>query len=371
MGQLTILITACEASGDRLAAPIMAALKQQYPHIHFIGVGGPHMQAQGLTSAFPMADLNVMGFTDVLPALPRILTRLRQLTALAKTQRPALMLTVDGSTFSAALRQRVFPLGIPCVHYVVPKVWAWRQGRVHRLKKSLTHLLAELPLGIELFQNAGVPTTYIGHPSVQALLAMPAPAQQQFQLAMLPGSRTAELQRHWPTMLATFTRLQQLHPQLTGLVVLPTPAHAAKLHAITAYQHLPITVVVGEDRFTALQHCRAALAKSGTVTLELAALRVPTIVIYRMGWLTHTIAKLFVKLPFISLPNIILGTCLFPEFIQHAASPENLTRALHPLLQNQSTKRTQQLFTQLATALHTPQPPAQRAAQILAQYLPK
>lgn len=370
--EVTILITAAEASGDRLAAPIMEALRKKNPHLRFVGVGGPLMQAQGLHSLFPMEDLAVMGITDVLPALPRLLKRLSELKAYAQKNKPALLLTVDGSTFSAALRKRIHPLGIPCIHYVVPKVWAWRQGRVHRLKKHLTHLLAELPLGIELFQSAGVPTTYIGHPSVQALLALkkPKPAAPP-TLALLPGSRKGELTRHWPLMLATLQRLQNHTPHLHATVILPTAKHAALLQSIAPLPQHHCTVVAGENRFAALATCTAALAKSGTVTLELAALQVPTVVLYRMGALTHALAKKLVKVPYISLPNILLKKALFPEFIQSEATPENLEKALRPLLEKAPPKAMEKDFQALKNLLQTPEPPAQKAAEILSRYLPR
>lgn len=368
----TILITAGEASGDRLGGALMAALKRKRKDLRFIGVGGPAMEAEGLSPLFPMSDLSVMGLLEVIPAIPRILSRVSQLARLAETELPALVITIDSQDFSARVAKAMHQLRIPHVQYSAPKIWAWRQHRVHKLKNLYTHLLTILPFEAQFFSSAGIPTTYVGHPAITALAPYKTD-NQTFALALLPGSRKSELKRHWPTMLATYRRLRQLHPQLSAVLALPNESAVHTLREIAPW-HMSenIQLVFGEGRFLALAQCRAALAKSGTVNLELALLGVPAVVLYKMNPITHFIAQYLIKLPAISLPNLILGKTVYPEFIQSAATPENLARALHPLLSDpKSHQRQSILLTQLAAAMRTPLPPAELAANTILPLLPR
>lgn len=371
----TILITAGEASGDRLGAALMAALKKHRKHLRFIGVGGPQMQKHGLASAFPMSDLAVMGLAEVLPSIPRILRRIRQLKGLAEHERPSLVITIDSQDFSKRLAQALRPLGISHLHYVAPKVWAWRQGRVHKLKKLYTHLLTILPFETGFFRSAGIPTTYVGHPALTTLAPYAAHAtpSKSPTLALLPGSRRSELTRHWPLFLTTYRMLKALMPNLAATLALPDQAALALCRRLAPWQSADaITPVLGEGRFKALASATAALSKSGTNNLELALLGTPAVVCYRMSPLSFAIAKRLVKVPFISLPNLILNRQAYPEYVQHAATPTALARALQPLLQQPAARKAQQtLLLKLKTLMQTPQPPAEQAAAIALELLEK
>jgi lipid-A-disaccharide synthase len=374
----TIFIVASEPSGDRLGGALMAELNAQTPNLQWVGVGGDHMAAQGLISAFPIADLAVMGLAEVLPAIPRLWRRLNQLQALAFATKPDLILTIDGQDLSKRLAQRLKPLGVPHLQYVAPKVWAWRPGRVHKLKHLYTHVLCNLPFEAPWFANAGLPTTYVGHSMVEALAQVPTPPHQALQLALLPGSRRTELARHWPTFLATYRRLKSLIPALHGALVLPDTAAVERCRLLAPWQaHEGLEIVVGEARFAVLAQCRAALAKSGTNNLEMALLNLPAVVCYRMNALTYWLAQRLVKVKNISLPNLILSPpgqrrsgVIYPEFLQQAAKPENLTRALYPLLTNaQALKAQQAKLQQVAAAMATPEPAARLAARVVQHYL--
>jgi lipid-A-disaccharide synthase len=362
---LTLMISAGEPSGDRLGAALMAALKKKIPHVRFIGVGGPEMEKQGLTSHFPYTDLALMGLLEVVPSIPRIIGHLSRLQLLAETERPAALITIDSQDFSSRLAARVAHLGIPRIQYVAPKVWAWRQGRARKLSRIYTKLLSILPFEGEFFKTSGIPAPYVGHPAVEALKDMPANSMSTaFNLALLPGSRRQELKRHWPLMLATYRRLRTLHMPLTATLALTDERALAQCQALAPWEDTDgLTVVLGGDRFQALSQCRAALSKSGTNNLELALLGVPAVVCYRMNALTYFLAKRLVKVKYISLPNLIMNEVVYPEFIQNGATPENLTRALHPiLLQKQAFGRQKTLLTRLKTVMATPQPPAEMAA---------
>lgn len=381
----TILITAGEPSGDRLAAALMATLRRKRKDIKFIGVGGPLMAENGLKSLFPMSDLAVMGLAEVLPAIPRILRRVSQLSRLAEAEFPALVITVDSQDFSARVAHGMQHLRIPHIHYVAPKVWAWRQGRTAKLRHLYTHLLTILPFEAPFFAAAGIPTTYVGHPATTAMAEI-RPEHRTFTLAMLPGSRRVELRRHWPTMLATYRLLRTKNPELSGLLALPDDSALPLLHKIAPWSAEDnIQTVAHEHRFKALASCRAALAKSGTVNLELALLNIPAVVMYKMNPITFALAKKLVKTPYISLPNLILNPTaltspqaenrthtLYPEFIQNEATPENLARALTPLLSDTKPYQHQKtLLTHLHAAMKTALPPAELAANIILPLLPR
>ncbi len=380
----TLLIIASEPSGERQAAALMHELNAQYPNLKWVGVGGPLMQAQGLKTLFPQTDLAVMGIVEVLCAIPRIRQRLQQIFALAQAAKPNVVITIDGQEFSQQVAKKLKPLDIAHVQYVAPKVWAWRQGRVHKLKHLYTHLLCNLPFEAAWFSAAGLPTTYVGHPMVAQLGSLKWPTQTALQLALLPGSRGTELARHWPLMLATYRRLKSLIPPLTGLLTLPDEAAVARCRALAPWDDAEgLEVVVGEGRFAALTQCRAALAKSGTNNLELAFLNLPAVVCYRMNPISFALVRRLVKVKYVSLPNLLLNPpaplgatplpqqgLVFPEFIQAAAKPQNLARALYPLLTQAKPHRAQQ--QRLATVrglMQTPKPAAHNAAGVVVALL--
>lgn len=391
-----ILITAGEPSGDRLGAALMAALKKKRNDLGFIGVGGPLMEAQGLKSAFPMSDLSVMGLAEVVPAIPRILARINQLVALADREGPALAVVIDAQDFSARLAGKLqhLPLtgrGVPVVHYVAPKVWAWRQGRVKKLHKIYKHLLTVLPFEGPFFQRAGIATTYVGHPALNMLAPYMVTNNQSpvtsHQLALLPGSRGAEFKQHWPLLLETYRTLRKQVPNLKAVLALPDEKALATCQQLASWgADEEITPVYGEARFKALTQCRAALAKSGTNNLELALLGVPAVICYRMNPLTYQLAKWLVRVPYVSLPNLVLNpqavgqrphargagekAPVYPEYLQGGATAKNLASALYPLLTDARayTRQTAQL-AKMRAALQTPTPPAQMAADAVLSHL--
>ncbi|PZP39820.1 MAG: lipid-A-disaccharide synthase [Pseudomonas fluorescens] len=374
----TILISAGEASGDRLGGALMAEIRAQHPEVRFIGVGGPHMQIQGLKPLFPMSDLAVMGLFEVIPAIPRILGRLTQLTALARAEKPDLIISIDSQDFSSRLAKRLKPLGIPHIQYVAPKVWAWRQHRVKKLKSLYTHLLTILPFETDFFARAGMSASYVGHPSVTLLKPYLQGAKTETKdpvLAILPGSRTAELKQHWPLFLQTYRQLRMAIPNLSAVLALPSEKALTTCHQLADWtKNDAIKPIFGEDRFTHLATATAALSKSGTNNLELALLYTPAVVSYRMNGLTYAIAKRLVKVPYISLPNLILHYAgqgaVYPEFIQHDATPDILAAELALLLTNAAEAKTQRSALQRFHALmDTPKPPAAMAVDVISKYM--
>ncbi|TKW61512.1 MAG: lipid-A-disaccharide synthase [Blastochloris viridis] len=373
----TILIVAGEASGDRLGGALMAELKQIHPALRFIGVGGEHMYDQGLQPVFPMTDLAVMGLIEVIPAIPRILKRLSQLEALVKKEKPSLIITIDSQDFSSRLAKRVRILGIPHIQYVAPKVWAWRQGRAHKLRELYTHLLTILPFEQGFFQNYGMKTNYVGHPAI-TMLEPYVKARSEGQkpvIALLPGSRGAELKRHWPIFLQTYRNLRQRQPNLSAVLALPNRKTLEACQAIAPWESADLILpVFGEERFHHLATATAALTKSGTNNLELALLGIPAIVTYRMNALTYLIARLLVKVPYISLPNLILHNTsrrvAYPEYIQGAANTAKLTEVMTLLLTGTAARDAQiKALGSLKALMATPKPPPLMAAEVVGKYI--
>ncbi len=373
----TLLIIAGEASGDRLGGALMAELKRTHPTLRFLGVGGEHMHDQGLQPVFPMSDLAVMGLFEVIPAIPRILKRLRQLEELVTKEKPDLIITIDSQDFSSRLAKRVRKLGIPHIQYVAPKVWAWRQGRAHKLRELYTHLLTILPFEQGFFQNYGIKTSYVGHPAITMLepFVKARTEGQKPVLALLPGSRTSELTRHWPIFLQTYRNLRERQPTLSAVLALPNRQTLELCQKIAPWESTDLILpVFGEERFHHLATATAALAKSGTNNLEMALLGVPAVVTYKMNPLTYLIARLLVQVPYISLPNLILHNAgkrvAYPEYIQHAASTAKLTEVMGLLLSGTAARDAQiKALEGLKSLMATPKPPAQMAAEVVVKYI--
>ncbi len=360
----TVFIFAGEASADLLGADLMTALQHQQPDIRFIGVGGVAMQQAGLQSLCPMQDFAVMGFSAVLPRIPLFIQRLRSLTAAAVAADIDVLVTIDNQDFSKRLARRIkAATGKPAIHYVVPKVWAWRPQRARVYAAVFDHLLALFPFEPSYFEPYGVPCTFVGHPVAQRLQGFTPPQQPpSLRLALLPGSRAGEIKRHWPLMRATFLQLKQVLPHLTGTIPL---AEAVNIPDIPA----DIDIAVGADRFAALQGCRAALAKSGTSNLELAMLGVPAIIVYQTSQLNAWLARLLVDVPYISPVNWVAQGPSLPELILSDFTAPKASQLLLPLLQDDTAWHTQ--ATALATVRDKLTVPdaAARAAAVVQSYL--
>ncbi|HEX2858900.1 MAG TPA: lipid-A-disaccharide synthase [Alphaproteobacteria bacterium] len=364
-----VLIVAGEASGDLLGAELMAAIKKRNRSVVFYGVGGPAMKKAGLKALGSIRLFPGMGLA-FLPALPGIIALLKGLAAWADKNRPAVCITIDNQEFSARLAKRIAPLGIPCVQYVAPKVWAWRQGRVKGLRKVFSHMLCLFPFEASFFNEHNLPASYVGHPVVERMARVRAVKidPKKPVLAIFPGSRKSELEHHWPLFLATFLALKQEFPNLTGKVVLvDKPALTfCRKHGWDD----SLKPVWGEGRFAAMAGCSAALTKSGTNNLELALLGVPAVVAYRGPAFTLWLAQKLVKVKYASPPNLVINGEVYPEFIQNDATLANLYAAVGVILTSKKVRNaTTKLLKGVALALKTDIPAASKAAQIILPYL--
>jgi lipid-A-disaccharide synthase len=375
-----IFLVAGEASGDRLGAALIRALRERTGGTaRFVGVGGPEMAAEGVASLFPIDDLSIIGFTAIPRRLPKILQLIRATAAAVVARRPHVLVIIDSPAFSCRVAKRVRAADptIAIVEYVSPSVWAWRPGRAPALRGYIDHILALLPFEPDVHRRlGGPPCSYVGHPlaaEVDELRPNAAEARRRLAeppvLLVLPGSRRGELKR----LLAIFAQAVTLIAQRVGPleVVVPTVPHLADAIRSAAAQW-PVTpriVVDAADKRAAMRVARAALAKSGTVTLELALAGVPMVAAYKVSMLEYLVLGRGIRkrLPSVILPNLLLGENVVPELLQHECTAEGLAAALVPLLDDTPQRRQQiEAFARLDAIMEIgARAPADRAADIV------
>lgn len=338
----SIFLIAGEPSGDALGAKLIAALKRAGgDSFRFVGVGGERMAAEGLRSLFPLTDIAVMGLTEVLPRLPVLLQRIRQTANAIWDAEPAAVVTIDAPSFGLRVADRVRKSGIPLIHYVAPQLWAWRPGRARHLARRVDHLLALLPFEPEFFGKLGLACTYVGHPVIEDALVSPSGAEFRGRhgipadapaILVMPGSRMGLAQRMLPIFAATVDRLAARHPRLHA--ILPTVSGTDEMiRAATAGWRVPRVIVAAvDDKHSAFAAANAALTVSGTATMELAVAGVPMVVAYRVGRITEFLARRMIEVPYVAMPNLILGRAAVPELLQADCSPERLADELAKLL---------------------------------------
>ncbi|RZI31293.1 lipid-A-disaccharide synthase [Pseudomonas orientalis] len=339
MAKLRIALVAGEASGDILGAGLMRALKARHPAIEFIGVGGPLMQAEGLTSYFPMERLSVMGLVEVLGRLRELLARRKLLIKTLIDERPDVFIGIDAPDFTLNIELKLRQAGIKTVHYVSPSVWAWRQKRVLKIREGCDLMLTLLPFEARFYEEKGVPVRFVGHTLADAipLQADRDAARTELGLvagplvALMPGSRGGEVGRLGSLFFDAAERLQALKPGVRFVLPCASPQRRAQIETLLQGRNLPLTLLDGQSHL-ALAACDAVLIASGTATLEALLYKRPMVVAYRLAPLTFWILKRMVKSPYISLPNLLAQRLLVPELLQDDATPEALAQTLLPLI---------------------------------------
>lgn len=336
-----LFIVAGEASGDALGARFVGRLREVLGGrpLELSGVGGEALIAEGLHSAFPQEDIAVMGFGPVVARLPLLLRRMTDAARAAAAFKPDLLLTIDAPDFSLRVAKKVRKIApsIPTAHWVCPSVWAWRQGRARRMKPHIDRILALLPFEPAALERLGGPQTiYVGHPLIERLQDYRPGRDETARrndvaaptILILPGSRRSEIRHLLPPFGEAVALVAE---QLPGArFVLPAvPRLADTITEITGGWHVKPEIVTGETaKLAAFRGARAALAASGTVTLELALAQVPTVAAYRGANWEAALARRLIKLPSVILPNLIIGESVVPEFIQDDASPQAMSEAL-------------------------------------------
>lgn len=338
-----VYLVAGELSGDLLGAGLMRALKARHPGVEFRGVGGPRMLEQGIDSRFPLETLSVMGLVEVIKHLPGLVRVRRELRRDALAWRPDIMLGIDAPDFNLGLERQLREAGVITAHYVSPSVWAWRQGRVKGIARSVDAMLTFLPFEAAFYVQHRVPVAFVGHP-----LADDLPLDNDRQgarralgldearpvLAVLPGSRAGEIRFLGETFLDTAQRLCDERSDLQVVIPAATSLRRAELETLLAARPAladRVTILDGLAR-EAMVASDLILLASGTAALEAMLCHRPMLVAYRMAPATHWLAKRLVKTPWISLPNLIAREALVPELIQDAATPDAIAGRLSAML---------------------------------------
>ncbi|AVO44972.1 lipid-A-disaccharide synthase [Phreatobacter cathodiphilus] len=343
MSALDVFIVAGEESGDQLGAHLMDAVVAGHGGpVAFRGVGGRRMEARGLASRFPMAEIALFGLTSIIVHIPRVLRRIRETVAAILERPPAVLVLIDAPGFNRRVARHVRRSrpDIPIVFYVSPTVWAWRPGRAAEMRPYVDHLLALLPFEPEVHRRlGGPPTTYVGHPISERLADIrPGPEEALRRDAtpprvlVLPGSRRNEIIRLSPLYAAVLARVEAGHGPIDW--VLPAVAQHRDLIAreVSAWPVKPRIVEGEAEKFAAFRSARAALACSGTVTLELAVAGVPQVVAYRTGWLEAQIARRLITAETAVLANLVIGEKVVPEFLQEYGTVEAVSAALAAII---------------------------------------
>lgn len=375
MGALTFFLIAGEPSGDKLGAALMAGLRSLHPQVTFTGVGGPLMQAEGLTSLFPMQELSVMGIAEVLPKYFHLKRRIRQTAEAALAASPAAVITIDNPDFClrvAAIVKAAKP-DQRTIHYVAPSVWAWRPGRAAKMARVIDHVLALLPFEPPYMTAAGMSCDFVGHPVVAEPTATKAERtllsdSPRPLILCLPGSRRSEVTRLAPVFGATLGLLQHSHPGLT--VVLPTLAHIEPLvRDLTKDWPVPPRLILDPaEKRAAFAEADVALAASGTVSLELAANQTPMVIAYDMHPLSWWLMNRARLIDTVTLVNLVSETRTVPEFLGPACQPAAIVEALQDLLKDSVAQQAAMTLTMERLGKNG-NPPGLRAAQSVLAHL--
>ncbi len=372
-----IFLVAGEESGDRLGAALIAAIRRRHPGARFSGVGGAQMAGQGVQSLFALGDLAIIGFAAIPASLPKILKRIRETAGATIASKPDVLVIIDSPEFThrVARRVRAVAPAIPIVDYVCPSVWAWRPGRARAMRTYVDHVMALLPFEpAAMLRLGGPPCTFVGHPLSERAASMRPNAEEARRrlsdpplLLVLPGSRTGEIRR----MAGVFGECAALVAKHVGaleVVVPAVPQLVDVVKAAVASWRIPARVVTDAgEKDAAYRIARAALAKSGTSTLELAVAGIPMVAAYKVSLLEELAAHLLVKIRNVILANLVLGENIVPQILQRDCTPERLAAALVPLLSDTPERRRQiEAFARLDTIMDIGKAaPSDRAAAVV------
>ncbi|MDO8892983.1 MAG: lipid-A-disaccharide synthase [Sulfurimicrobium sp.] len=379
--RLRIGIVAGEASGDLLGSHLIAALREKLPDVEFVGIAGPKMQAAGAQTLFPMEKLAVRGYLEVLRHFAEILGIRRKLKHYFLTNPPDLFIGVDAPDFNLGLEKTLKARGVPTIHYVSPSVWAWRRERVKTIAQSVSHILALFPFEPKIYEEAGVPVSYVGHPMADVLPQQTDRAAMRAQLklgahgdiiALLPGSRQSELHYMAELFIRTAQKIASIQPDIRFLVPLVSREtrdyFEAALYRLGA-ECLPLNILFGHAH-AAMTAANVVLVASGTATLETALLKRPMVITYKLSRLSAFLMRRKGYLPYVGLPNILAGRFVVPELLQEDATPDNLAQALLNLLHDTQVQNgLDDEFHQMHESLR--QNTAERACEAVLRYLPQ
>ena len=327
-------IVAGEASGDLLGADLIRALKEQFPDAVFEGIGGPKMHAEGFQSLFDMDRLSVMGFIEPLKRLPELLRIRRTIVKRYSENKPAVFVGIDSPDFNLAIEAKLHSLSVKTVHYVSPSVWAWRQGRIKKIKNSVDLMLSLFPFEADFYRQHDVPVRYVGHPLAKQLPMEPDTAGARCALGLdseipvlciMPGSRAGELELMAELFLDVAQVIDKALPGLQLIIPAANEARYEYLEELLSNRHTLSVTLIRQQSHMAMEASDVVLLASGTTALEAMLLKKPMVVSYRLGALTYALVSPFIKTPFASIPNLLSNEMLVPELIQSKATVESLS----------------------------------------------
>ncbi len=368
-----LYIIAGEHSGDQLGGTLLRALKQQVD-IDLAGLGGPHMQAEGLNSFFDIEDIAVIGIAEIIPHIRRLKRRIRETADDIERKQPTVVVTIDSPGFCfrviEILRKRGYNKSV-FIHYVAQTVWAYRPRRAEKAKRLLDALMTLFAFEVPYFTKYGLRTEWVGHQAAWQIKQKPPEGNNKHQIVLFPGSRRNELKRHIPLYREVAEALAAKHPSLSMSMPLPPELHSTA-HAQTQNWPCPLLITPSSERFTQMQQAGLALCKSGTISLECALSGTPMVITYKANPISAWVVRRTLQTRFVGLPNILLNREAVPELIQENATPEQLTAALDQLLSNETAYKTQQESFQELRKLLLPsdtKAPYELAAEFVASYL--
>lgn len=358
-----VAIVAGEESGDILGAGLMEELKVLYPNVEFIGMGGSRMASQGLDSQYPIDRLSVMGLLEPLKRLPELLNIRASLAKLFVSQKVDLFIGIDSPDFNLGLARKLKKKGIRTVHYVSPSVWAWRQGRIKGIRQSLDLMLTLLPFEAQFYRDHNMPVEYVGHPLATELNPDTDKDEARHRIgvelskgqklfALLPGSRSAEIKHLMPLYLETIEKVQKINPEGVFVFAAVNSEKADLIRSFFTVQDFPL---VEANTLQVISAADLVVAASGTTTLEVMLLNRPLIVAYRADWLSYKIIGSMVKVPYVSLPNLIAAKSLVNEYIQAEATSDNLSDEILSLCEDEHRRNNQlRAFAEMREELQLP-----------------
>ncbi len=354
-----IALVAGETSGDLLAARLLSGLRPQLPQARLHGIGGPQMAEYGFVSDWPMEKLAVRGLFEVLAHYREIKGIQNGLRDRLLAERPAAFIGVDAPDFNLGLEMQLKRAGIPTVHFISPSIWAWRGGRLDKIRRAVSHMLVIFPFEETLYREAGLPVTYVGHPLAEVIPLVPDVAAARAELGLpasgpvvtlMPGSRMSELKYNSVAFVAAAQILLRREPSLRFVVPMAGEAqhrYFTELLAQAGLQDVPLQLLDGRSH-VAMAAADAVLVASGTATLEVALFKKPMVIAYKMMRASWQVLRHMGYLPWIGLPNILARDFVVPELLQDAATPQALADALARQLDDDANRaRLLQRFTDM------------------------
>jgi len=355
---LTLALVAGEASGDLLASRLLSGLRPMLPEVRLHGIGGPAMAEYGFVSDYPMEKLAVRGLFEVLSHYRELKALRDELREQLLMERPAVFVGVDAPDFNLDLEIQLKQAGIPTLHFVSPSVWAWRRGRIKKIGRAVSHLLVIFPFEEAIYNKAGIPVTYVGHPLAEMIPMDPDQDAARDALGIerdarvvtiLPGSRLSELKHNTRVFLETAAMLKKRDPKVQFLMPMAGDTQRAFVEQLMTpdLKALPLQIMTGGSH-NAIAACDAALVASGTATLEVALFKKPMVISYRMNPASWQVLRLMAYQPWVGLPNVMAREFLVPELLQDRATPAGLASALWAQLSNdQNRQRLRRRFVDL------------------------